>query len=123
MPNDKKPLNKKKAIRDMRKGVSGRENSDGTKSTHEMGWVGDPNKKRGNFGVYPTIAPLKGKEKSSDPKDWKKQTPKEAYEKGEMINVKSRKKAEKLSAGSWKKGQERKDAMKEYRSSKKTNKH
>lgn len=119
MQNGKNPLNKKKAIRDMRKGVTGRQNPDGSKSTHEMGWVGDPSKKRGNFGVYPTIAPKAGKEKSTDPKDWKEQSPKEAADKGEMIYVKSRRKAEKLSAGSWKKGQDKKDAMKDYRANKK----
>jgi hypothetical protein len=119
MANGKKPLSKKKAIRDMRKGVTGRQNPNGSKSTHQMGWVGDPSKKRGNFGVYPTIAPLKGKEKSTDPKDWKEQSPQEAAAKGEMINVRSQRKARKLSAGSWKKGQERRDAMKEYRASKK----
>lgn len=119
MPNGKNPLNKKKAIRNMRKESVGRQNPNGSRSTHEMGWVGDPNKKRGNFGVYPTITPVPGKEKSSDPKDWKQQTPSEAAAKGEMINVKSRNKAEKLAAGSWKKGEEKKEAMKEYRENKK----
>lgn len=114
----KQPLNKKKAIRDMRKGIEGRENPDGSRSTHVMGWVGDPSKKRGEFGVYPTIAPKPGKEKSTDPEDWYEQSPKEAEEKGEMINVSSRRKAERLAAGSWKQGQERKEAMKDYREDK-----
>ena len=95
-----------------------RQNPDGTTSTHKMAWVGDPSKKRGDFGVFPTIAPKEGKEKSSDPKDWKEQSPSEAAARGEMINVKSKRKAKKLAAGSWKKGQDRKDAMKEYKSKK-----
>lgn len=113
----KKIINKKKAIREMR--TTARKNADKTTSSHKMSWVGDPSKKRGKFGVFPTIAPKKGKEKSSDPKDWKKQTPKEAAAKGEMIKVKSRRKAKKLAAGSWKKGADKKEAMKNYRKDKK----
>lgn len=111
----KQPLNKKKAIRDMRKGVTGRQNPDGSISTHEMAWVGDINEKRGNFGVYPTIAPKKGKEQSTKPEDWVEQSPEEAKSRGEMISVGSRRKAEKLAAGSWKQGQDRKEAMQDYR--------
>lgn len=84
-----------------------------------MAWVGDPSKKRGDFAVFPTIAPKKGKEKSSNPADWKEQSPKEAEERGEMIKVNSRRRAEKLAAGSWKKGQDKRDAMKDYRANKK----
>jgi hypothetical protein len=114
------PLNKKKAIRGMR--TTSRKNPDGSISTHKMAWVGDPTKKRGNFGVFPTITPKKGKETSSNYKDWKTQTAKEAASKGEMIKVKSRRKAEKLAAGSWKKGVDKKYAMKEYRANKKNKK-
>jgi hypothetical protein len=111
------PLNKKKAIREMR--PVAKKNPDGSTESHKMAWVGDPTKKRGNFAVFPTITPVKGKEKSSDPKDWTTQTPQEAAAKGELIKVNSRRKAEKLAAGSWKKGQDKKDAMKEYRANKK----
>lgn len=111
----KRPLNKKKAIREMREGVTGMQNPDGSMSTHRMGWVGDISKKRGNFGVFPTIRPKEGKEKSTRPEDWLEQTPEEAKARGEMINVKSRNRAEKLAAGSWKQGQARKDAMLDYR--------
>ena len=117
MAKKQNPLNKKKAIRKMR--TTARKNSDGTTSTHKMAWVGDPSKKRGDFGVFPTITPKKGKEGSSDPKDWEKQTPKQAAAKGEMIKVKSKRKAEKLAAGSWKKGKDKRDAMKAYRANKK----
>jgi len=110
-------INKKKAIRKMR--TTARKNSDGTVSSHKMGWVGDPSKKRGDFGVFPTITPKEGKESSTKASDWKSQTPKEAAKKGEMIKVKSKRKAEKLAAGSWKKGPDKKEAMKAYRSGKK----
>jgi hypothetical protein len=43
----------------------------------------------------------------------------EAAAKRELIRVKSRKRAKKLAAGSWKKGQDKKDAMKNYRANKK----
>lgn len=110
-------VNKKKAIRKMR--VSARQNPDGTTSSHKMAWTGDPTKKKGNFGVFPTITPKKGKESSTKSIDWKKQTAKEAAAKGEMIKVKSKRKAKKLAAGSWKKGVDKKEAMKAYRKSKK----
>lgn len=116
----KQPKNKKKAIREMR--TVGRSNPDGTTSTHLMAWTGESNKKRGSFAVFPTIAPKAGKENSSNPKDWTSQTPEQAKKRGELIEVKSKKKAEKLAAGSWKKGVDRKDAMKDYRQNKKVNK-
>ena len=111
------PLNKKKAIRKMR--PVAKKNPDGSTESHKMAWVGDTSKKRGDFSVFPTITPKAGKEKSSNPKDWTTQTPREADKKGELIKVKSRRKAEKLSAGSWKKGEAKKEAMKDYRTNKK----
>lgn len=110
---DGKPISKKKAIRKMRS--FSRKNEDGSESTHLMEWVGDPNKKRGDFGVFPSIAPKEGNTGSSDPKDWKEIGPEEAIERGEMVNVRSKKKAEKLAMGSWKKGRDKRDAMKGYR--------
>lgn len=109
--------NKKKAIREMR--PVAKQNPDGSRESHKMQWVGDPNKKRGNFAVFPSITPIKGKEQSSEPKDWTTQTAKEAADKGELIKVNSKRRAEKLAAGSWKKGEDRKEAMKEYRANKK----
>ena len=108
--------NKKKQIRKMR--LVARKNPDGTVSSHKMAWVGDSTKKRGIFGIFPTITPKKGKETSTDPKDWKSQTPEEAIANGELLKVKSRRHAERLAAGSWKKGIDRKEAMREYRKSK-----
>ena len=117
MAKKKKVVNKKKAIREMR--TSARKNSDGTTSSHKMAFVGDTSKRRGAFGVFPTITPKKGKKSSTKASDWKSQTPKEAAKKGEMIKVKSKRKAKKLAAGSWKKGAEKREAMKAYRSRKK----
>ena len=117
-----KIVNKKKAIRNMRIGQEMIEPS-GERASHKMAYVGDITKRRnGNFAVFPTIAPKAGKEKSKNPSDWKSQTPKEAQARGEMIYVNSRRKAQKLAAGSWKKGIERKEAMKNYRIEKKLNK-
>ena len=113
----RKPLSKKKQIREMR--PAARKNPGGGTSSHKMAWVGDPTKKRGKYGVFPTITPKKGKEKSTKPSDWKKQTAQEAAKKGEMVPVKSRRKAKKLAAGSWKKGKDKREAMKSYRNTKK----
>lgn len=92
-----------------------RKNPDGTISTHKMAWAGDPTKKRGKFYVAPTIAPKEGKEKSTSPSDWEKQTVREAVKKGEYVITRRRKLAQKLAAGSWKKGRDRREAMREYR--------
>jgi hypothetical protein len=116
--NPRNPVLKKKAIRDMRKGETGVPQEDGRTATHIMAWDGPIDKKRGNFTVYPTIAPKKGKEGSTDPSDWTEQGPEEAAKRGELIRVNRRIKAEKLAAGSWKKGQDRREAMSEYRRSK-----
>lgn len=121
--NGIKPIgSKKKAIANMRKANSGEQmymiEDSGQKASHKMSWVGDSSKKRGSFAVFPTIAPKPGKELSRNPKDWTEQSPQQAAKRNELINVKSRKKAEKLSAGSWKKGQEKRDAMRDYRANK-----
>jgi hypothetical protein len=115
---NRKPISKKKAIRNMRS--FSRKNEDGGESTHLMAWYGDPDKKRGDFSVAPTIAPKEGNTGSSDPKDWEEIDYRQAKERGEVIDVKSRKKAEKLSFGSWKKGKDKRDAMREYRGWKKS---
>lgn len=118
-------LNKRKAIRNMRpdqyRVVTDQEGNK-TRESHLMEYNGDISKRRGNFRVYPSIAPKKGKEKSRNPSDWVSQGEKGAQERGEVITVRSRRKAEKLAAGSWKKGQDKKDAMKELKSQKKMKK-
>jgi hypothetical protein len=96
---------------------SARQNVDKTVSTHKMEWGGTGNKKY-KYSVNPTIFP----EKNGTWKDLEGQGPealKEATKRGEVFGFKSAKRAEKFSAGSWKKGQDRKEAMKNYRSAKK----
>lgn len=112
------PISKKKQIRQMR--PVARKNPDESVSSHKMAWTGDPSKKRGEFGVFPTITPKKGKKTSTKKEDWKTQTASEAAKKGELIKVKRKKKAQKLAAGSWKKGKDKREAMKSYRGNKKT---
>ena len=106
----------KKQIRGMR--TSAYKEPSGKSVSHKMSWIGDINKKRGEYYVFPTVAPKKGFESSTNKSDWKEQTPNEAQKRGELIRVNTRKKAEKLSAGSWKKGAEKRDAMKDYKKSK-----
>lgn len=119
----KKPTTKKQKIRSWRKGQSVK-NKDGSTSTHRASYASaDVTNKRGKtkrvYTVYPTIAPKKGKENSTKPKDWKKQTAKEAYKRGETVDFKSKKRAARVAAGSWKKGAAKRSAMKSYRASRK----
>jgi hypothetical protein len=119
--NGRKPKTKKAKIRSWRKGESVK-NSNGTVSTHRTAYAsGTVTNKRGKektvYTVYPTIAPKK--KGSSKPKDWTTQTAREAMKKGEAVNFKSKKRAARVAAGSWKKGNAKKTAMKNYRSKKK----
>lgn len=120
---DKSPLFKKAAIRKMRTTKSGEQmymnNPDGTRTSHLMAYAEVSNKKgKKRFAVYPTVAPKPGKELSRNPSDWQSQSGAEANKRGEAIFVRREKKAQKLSAGSWKKGQERREAMRNYREDK-----
>ncbi len=63
----------------------------------------------------PTIT-FKGKEKA------KTQSFKEALAAGEVYEFKSKRKAERFAAGSWKKGKAKREAMKAYRKNKKSKK-
>lgn len=120
---DKSPLFKKRAIRKMRTTSSGEQmymvSPDGAKESHLMEYIKVPNKKGKKYAVYPSVAPKPGQELSRNPKDWTTQSGPEAKKKGEVVFVRSEKKAQKLSAGSWKKGQDKRDAMKAYREDKK----
>jgi hypothetical protein len=123
MPNERKqPLNKKKAIRNMRTTSSGGQmymvNPDGSRASHLMEYAKVPDKKGKKYAVYPSIAPKPGKENSRKPEDWTNQSGAQAEKRGEAVFVRREKRAQKLSAGSWKKGQDRKDAMKAYREDK-----
>lgn len=109
---------RKTAARNMR--TTSRSNEGGSKSNHVMEWGEGPGKGRKKYTVNPTIFPEKDGSwtdlgKSSD----RGAAVKEASKRGEVIGFKSAKKAEKFAAGSWKKGQDKKDAMKNYRADKK----
>ncbi len=97
---------RKKHARSIRKGV-GNKLPSGNVETHRMGWwtAGD------KYHAAPTITfDKKGKKKS--------QSYKQALEAGEVYEFKKQKRAEKFAAGSWKKGKDKKDAMKAYRKNK-----
>lgn len=102
--------NRIKAIRNMRS--SARQNADGGKSTHVMEWGEGEGKYK--YQVNPTIFPEKDG-------SWKDLTGKgnaayiEARKRGEVVGFKSKRRAERVAAGSWKKGNERRESMKEFR--------
>jgi hypothetical protein len=111
--------NRKSYARNMRAGITPIDNN-GDNSTHVMSWGGGgPGSKKYKYSVNPTIfTDDKGK-------TWNNlsEKPKEAYDeakkRGEVIGFRSAKRAEKFAAGSWKKGADRKEAMKSYRGAKK----
>jgi hypothetical protein len=59
--------------------------------------------------VFPTISPT-GKGGA-----YELQTPEQAYQRGEMFEFKKQRKADRFAFGSWKKGKEKREAMKSYR--------
>ena len=84
----------------------------GTKSTHLM--VSDilDNKtmkprKKGPYKVWPSII--------TDKLGYDFQNQAEAEKRGEVFEFKKRKRAEKFAYGSWKKGRDKKEAMKDFR--------
>ena len=99
---------RKKHARNLRIGV-GNKLSDGRTETHRMADYEGTNKKgKKRYYVAPTITfDKKGKKKS--------QTFKEAIAAGEVYGFKKKRRAEKFAFGSWKKGQDRREAMKKYR--------
>jgi hypothetical protein len=98
---------KKKHVRSIRKGV-GNKLPSGKVETHRMGlWTAGK-----KYHAAPTIAfDKKGKKKS--------QSYKQALEAGEVYEFKKQKRAERFAAGSWKKGKDKREAMKAYRKNKK----
>ena len=84
----------------------------GTKSTHLM--VDDilddktmKPRKKGPYHVFPSI--------TTDKSGYSRQNQRQAAERGEVFEFKNRKKAEKFAYGSWKKGRDKKDAMRAFR--------
>ena len=105
--------NKKKEARSIREGYAPTERGE----THLMGlWDTEDKKGRKGYVAAPTIRPIDKKG------NYVPQTLEEAYERGETFEFKNKKKAEKFSFGSWKKGEAKKEAMKNYRMYKKENK-
>ena len=94
---------RKQKARDMRKGMGVMQTPDGP-ATHLMANQTVDKK----TAVFPTITPI-------SPNNYKPQNLEEAYKKGEVFEFKNARRAEKFAMGSWKKGQDRRDAMREYR--------
>ena len=95
----------KKRARSIREGYAPTKNNE----THLMGlWDGADKFNGKGYVVAPTIRPL-DKEGNYEP-----QTIDEAYKRGEVFEFKNKRIAERFAAGSWKKGQDRKEAMKAY---------
>ena len=98
---------RKKNLRNLERNKSGRN------ATVKMAtYSGDS--KRKNYAA-PTIT-FKGKEKA------RPQSFNEALKAGEVYEFKSKKRAERFAAGSWKKGKEKREAMKAYRQKRKAEK-
>jgi len=104
---------KKKHARSIREGV-GNITEDGKVETHRM--VSDiKDNPTGTYSVWPSITFDEQGDKVSQSKD-------EAITAGELYQFKNKKKAEKFAYGSWKKGKDRREAMKAYREMKKQRK-
>ena len=109
---------RKKAAQAIR--PTSRQNVGGSVSTHVMEWGSTGGKGRKKYTANPTIFPEKdGTWKDLGESEDRAAASKEAQKRGEVFGFRSAKKAEKFAAGSWKKGEARKDAMKNYRSAKK----
>jgi hypothetical protein len=94
-----------------------RNNEDGTVSTHKM--ESGEGEGKYKYQVNPTIFPEKdGSWKDLGGDKDRNAAYKEAQKRGEVFGFKSERKAEKFAAGSWKKGKDRREAMKNYRSEK-----
>jgi len=114
--SDQIKKNRKKNLRNLERNKSGK---DATvrmafypnESKREKG--GKVNKKKTRHYAAPAIT-FKGQEEE------KKQTFNQALAAGELYEFKSKRRAEKFAAGSWKKGAERREAMKAYRKKKKS---
>ena len=101
---------RKRHLRNLERNKSGRD------ATVKMGTdildrEGIP-RKEGPYHAWPTIT-FKGEDPVRD------QSFDEALDKGEVYEFKSKRRAEKFAAGSWKKGKARREAMRAYRKSKK----
>ena len=103
MPTVKK--SRKKHLRNLERNKSGRQ-----KTVKMATYTGGKNNKK-NYAA-PTIT-FKGKEKA------RPQSFDEALAAGEVYEFKSKRRAERFAAGSWKKGKAKREAMKAYRKKRK----
>ena len=102
---------KKKKARQLREDKGVRENDDGTHSTHLMvsDIIGNPTDE---YKVWPSIyADAKNK--------YSNQTYEQARDRDEVFTFKNKRRAGKFAAGSWKKGRDKREAMREWRKSRK----
>lgn len=108
----------KKRARDIRKGYSPSEGNE----THLMGlWEGSSKYGDKGYTVAPTVRPIM--EKTIDRKGiYMEQGLDEAIENNETFEFKNKRIAERFSYGSWKKGKDRKEAIKAYMRDKKNSK-
>jgi hypothetical protein len=110
--------NRIKTARNIRN--TSRQNQDGSKSTHIMEWGEGTGSGKRKYTVNPTIFPNKdGSWTDLGGSEDRMAAYKEAKKRGEVFGFGSAKRAEKFAAGSWKKGEDRKESMKEYRTAKK----
>lgn len=116
MSDDNLIIKKRKSIARAIRPTS-RNNEDGSVSTHVMEYGEGEGKHK--YQVNPTIFPNKdGSWTDLGKSEDRMAAYKEASKRGEVFGFKSEKKAAKFAAGSWKKGKDRRDAMKNYRSNK-----
>ena len=108
----------KKRARKIREGYSPSEGNE----THLMGlWEGSSKYGEKGYTVAPTVRPIM--EKTIDRKGiYMPQSLDEAIENNETFEFKNKRTAERFSYGSWKKGRDRKEAMKAYMRDKKNSK-
>jgi hypothetical protein len=99
----------KKRARSIREGYQPTSNNE----THLMGLWEDGEGKKKRYIVAPTIRPVDKKG------NYKPQSIQEAVKNNETFTFKNKKTAEKFSYGSWKTGQDKKDAIAAYRADKK----
>lgn len=117
--NDGDPISKRKQLREMREGVTPLKNPDGSPSTHVLE-SGESGNKRKPYEVNPQVFPNNKGETWTDLRGKGNEAYYEAKKRGEVIEFKSAKRAEKFGyGGPWKEGQDKKDAKAAYRKDKK----
>jgi hypothetical protein len=101
---------KKKRARQIREGYAPTKNNE----THLMGlWDGADKYNGKGYVVAPTIRPV------DRIGNYAPQSIDEAYQRGEVFEFRNKRAAERFAAGSWKKGPDKRQAMKAYREQKK----